>query len=71
VDARVSDAVQHAWTDFARAGVPRSSDGTPWPASTIAEPLLTVIDDNPHSHPVDNSPVNEMINSLRTLGGNR
>jgi para-nitrobenzyl esterase len=71
VDAEVSNAIQHAWTDFARTGAPRNSDGTPWPGSTITTPLLTVIDDNPHSHPVDNSPVDEMIDSLRPHNSNR
>jgi para-nitrobenzyl esterase len=56
VDAQVSDTVQHAWTELARTGVPRGPDGTPWPAGTTATPLLTVIDDTPHSRPLANSP---------------
>jgi para-nitrobenzyl esterase len=71
VDAQVSNAIQHAWTEFARTGVPRNSDGTPWPASTITTPLLTVIDNDPQSRPLDNSPVTEMINFLRADAGNR
>jgi para-nitrobenzyl esterase len=66
VDARVSDTVQYAWTEFARTGVPRNPDGTPWPAGTTTTPLLTVIDDASHSRPLDISPVAELINSMRT-----
>jgi para-nitrobenzyl esterase len=66
VDAQVSDTVQHAWTEFARTGIPRNPDGTPWPAGTTTTPLLTVIDDASHSRPLDISPVAELINSMRT-----
>ncbi|MFJ5292971.1 carboxylesterase family protein [Streptomyces sp. NPDC088348] len=29
--ATISDAIQHAWTEFARTGTPRTPAGTPWP----------------------------------------
>jgi para-nitrobenzyl esterase len=71
VDAHVSDIVQHAWTEFARTGVPRSADGTPWPACTATRPQLTVIDDSTHSRPLDNNPVIELISSTRTDANHR
>ena len=66
VDAQVSDTIQYAWTEFARTGVPRSPDGTPWPAGTTTTPLLTAIDDTTHNRPLDNGPLIETINSART-----
>lgn len=71
VDAHVSDAVQHAWTEFARTGVPRSPDGTAWPASTATAGLFTVIDDSPRGQPLDNSPVTDLINAVRADAANR
>ena len=64
-DARVSEILQHAWTEFARTGVPRNPDGTPWPVSTSTAPQLTVIEDAARSRSFDISPVTELINSLR------
>ena len=71
VDAQVSDILEHAWTEFARTGVPSSPDGTTWPAATIATPQLTVIDDAARTCPLDNSAITEMINSLRSGADNR
>ncbi|WP_248963589.1 carboxylesterase/lipase family protein [Sphaerisporangium perillae] len=65
VDAHVSGTLAHAWTEFARTGVPSSPDGTPWPAATRTAPRLTLIDDKAHSCPLDIGPTTEMINSLR------
>ena len=64
-DARVSEILQHAWTEFARTGVPRNPDGTPWPVSTSTAAQLTVIEDAAQSRSFDISPVTELINSLR------
>ncbi|SEP46993.1 carboxylesterase/lipase family protein [Amycolatopsis saalfeldensis] len=65
VDAQVSDTVAHAWTEFARTGVPSSPDGARWPAATTAAPQVTVVDDRARTGPLDVSPVTELINSLR------
>jgi para-nitrobenzyl esterase len=69
VDAQVSDTVQHAWTEFARTGVPSGPDGTPWPAATRTAPRVTVIDDKAQTCPLDVSPVTELINSIRVVTG--
>jgi para-nitrobenzyl esterase len=65
VDADVSDTVMHAWTEFARTGVPSNPDGIPWPTATGTAPRQTVIDDKAHSCPLDVGPIAELINSLR------
>lgn len=65
VDVEVSDTVQHAWTEFARTGVPRNPDGTVWPACTVTDPQLTVINDQTKAVPLEITPVCEMINSQR------
>jgi para-nitrobenzyl esterase len=65
VDAQVGDTVAHAWTQFARTGVPSGADGTPWPAATGTAPQVTVIDDKALSSPLDPGPATELINSLR------
>ncbi|MEU6128240.1 carboxylesterase family protein [Saccharopolyspora sp. NPDC047091] len=65
VDVDVSDAVQHAWTEFARTGVPRHRDGTAWPSCDAAAPRHTVIGDEARSAPVDIGPIAAEINSVR------
>jgi para-nitrobenzyl esterase len=66
VDTHVSETMTHAWTEFARTGVPSSPDGTPWPAATSTAPHLTVIDDKTQSCPLTVGPVTELLNTLRT-----
>lgn len=65
VDAEVSHAVQHAWVEFARTGVPRNTDGTPWPQYAAGEPRFTVIGDTAQSLPLEVPDVTEMIRSQR------
>jgi len=65
VDAGVSDTIIHAWTEFARTGVPRSPDGTAWPAVSGVAPQQTVIDDKAHSCALEIGPVAGLINPLR------
>jgi para-nitrobenzyl esterase len=67
VDSQVSDTIEHAWTEFARTGVPSGPDGAQWPAATRTSPRLTVIDDKAESCPLDTSPVTQMINSIRPV----
>ncbi|WP_089104879.1 carboxylesterase/lipase family protein [Streptomyces hyaluromycini] len=64
-DALVPDVMMHAWTEFARTGVPSSPDGTPWPTATSTAPQLTVIGEETRSRVLDISPVTELIHSLR------
>ncbi|MEV7283334.1 carboxylesterase family protein [Streptomyces sp. NPDC093252] len=64
-DVRVSETMLHAWTEFARTGVPSSPDGTPWPAADAAEPLLTVIDAQTRARPLEIAPVTGLIHTLR------
>jgi para-nitrobenzyl esterase len=66
-DVQVSNTIQHAWTEFARTGVPRNPDGTPWPACTPTDPQYTIIDDHTKSVPLDITPVCKMIHSQRRL----
>jgi len=65
IDAEVSVVMQHAWTEFARTGVPSSPDGTPWPAVSGSAPRQTVIDDKAQSCLLEVGPITELINSLR------
>jgi para-nitrobenzyl esterase len=70
VDAQVSETMAHAWTEFARTGVPSSPDGTPWPAANTAAPQVTVIDDKAQSCPLEVGPVTGLINSIRVGSDN-
>ncbi|NUO57452.1 MAG: carboxylesterase family protein [Hamadaea sp.] len=65
VDLVVQDAVQTAWTEFARTGVPRHLDGTAWPAYDAGDPRFTVIGDVTTSKPLEISPVTALIRSQR------
>ncbi len=65
IDVEVQNIVQHAWTEFARTGVPRSPDGTQWPCVNGSNPQFTVITDITQGQPLDISPVTRMINTVR------
>lgn len=65
LDAEVSHAVQHAWTEFARTGVPRHRDGSAWPRYDPAEPKLVVIGDRTESRALAVSPVTALIHARR------
>jgi para-nitrobenzyl esterase len=66
VDTHVAAAMMHAWTEFARTGVPADLDGMPWPSTTADEPRHTVIGDAIRSAPLNPSPVTRSIHALRT-----
>ena len=68
IDTAVANVVQHAWTEFARTGIPQSPDGTPWPRVNKSDPQFTVIADLTQGRPLDISPVTQMINTLRVKG---
>ncbi|MFE7676847.1 carboxylesterase/lipase family protein [Streptomyces albidoflavus] len=65
-DLVVHDAVQTAWTEFARTGVPRHRDGTEWPAYDAHDPRFTVIDAVTTSKALEISPVTTLIRSQRS-----
>ncbi|MCA2241999.1 carboxylesterase family protein [Mycobacterium sp. WUMAC-067] len=71
IDAAVSDAVQHAWVEFARTGVPRTLDGTEFPRYDLTKRQVAVIDDATDLRPLDANPVTDMIHTLRTVPANR
>jgi para-nitrobenzyl esterase len=71
IDTEVAEAVQHAWTEFARTGIPQSPDGTPWPRVNGSHPQFTVIADLTQGLPLDISPVTQLINSLRSKDDGR
>ena len=45
VDQQISREMQHAFVEFARTGVPRSVQGTAWPAFTVKNPKYVVVRD--------------------------
>jgi para-nitrobenzyl esterase len=64
-DAQVEDAVQTAWTSFARDGVPVNPDGTSWPAFDADDPWHTEIGDKTLIHPFQEIRVAELIRGVR------
>jgi para-nitrobenzyl esterase len=70
LDAQVSETMAHAWTQFARTGVPSSPDGTPWPAVNTTASRVTVIDDEAQSCPLEVGPVTGLIHAIRVGADN-
>lgn len=64
-DQLVSDAVQTAWIEFARTGVPCNPDGTAWPRYELDDRMVEVIDESSHAEPLNIDPVVELIRALR------
>ncbi|MFD4524136.1 carboxylesterase/lipase family protein [Streptomyces sp. NPDC058470] len=64
-DAGIGDVMRHAWTEFARTGVPRGPDGGAWPAWDTSAPRQTLIADTVRSGTLHVGPVTELIHSLR------
>ncbi|WP_410625588.1 carboxylesterase/lipase family protein [Amycolatopsis sp. cmx-8-4] len=52
-DAMVATEVQHAWTEFARTGVPASADGRVWPAYRGNARMLAHIGDRTEFRPAE------------------
>jgi para-nitrobenzyl esterase len=65
VDASISDAMQHAWTEFARTGTPRAPDGTPWPPCRTTASQLTVIENAVRFRLLHPTPLTKLIHSAR------
>ncbi|MET7334941.1 carboxylesterase family protein [Nonomuraea sp. NPDC005650] len=62
-DRAVSDAMQSAWIEFARTGVP--AGGPTWPRFDPAAPKLTVIADTVHFRPMVTAKLTEIIAAQR------
>lgn len=65
-DAQVAREVQHAWSEFARTGTPRSIDGSAWPAFTNEKPEIAWIDDTTEARPLAPSRVEALIRESRS-----
>lgn len=65
IDFEVSRIVQHAWTEFARTGTPRSLNGSQWPSYRNEEPEIVWIDDTTGTRPLVPSPATEIIRAAR------
>jgi para-nitrobenzyl esterase len=70
-DAAVSRDVQHAWTEFARTGTPRSLDGIAWPAYRSDAPELALIGDTTHRGARARTPITELIAASRVVATGR
>jgi para-nitrobenzyl esterase len=64
-DLKVSDAVQTAWIEFARSGVPRNPDGSAWPRYESKHPMGELIDETSRAEAVEIEPVTALIGGLR------
>lgn len=64
-DHEVSRIMQTAWTEFARTGIPRHSDGSAWPTYTARSPRVAVITDHVSDLPLVPSPVTALIHEVR------
>jgi para-nitrobenzyl esterase len=64
-DEKVSAEIQHAWSEFARTGVPRSRDGKEWPLFDPADPLHARIDDETQIRSYEVGRVTALIHSVR------
>ncbi|MDX6379139.1 MAG: para-nitrobenzyl esterase [Rubrobacteraceae bacterium] len=65
VDADISRAMQGAWIEFGRTGVPCNPDGSPWPCYDRTAPFLTWIEDEMTSPPLVIDELTTLIHSLR------
>lgn len=64
-DRVIADAMQSAWTTFARTGVPQSPDGMAWPAFDAHAPQYMSIEDGLLPRPYAASELTRAIASMR------
>lgn len=64
-DQLVAREVQHAWAEFARAGVPRTLNNAAWPRYTAASPQIAWIEDSITSVELVMTPVEHLIRKSR------
>ena len=65
-DATVAQAMQAGWTAFARIGVPCHPDGSPWPSFESTAPVLTWIEDELTTRPLEVDALTTPIHTLRS-----
>ncbi|MDA5194446.1 carboxylesterase/lipase family protein [Govanella unica] len=65
-DRVISAGLQNAWIEFARTGVPRSPDGSAWPAYNDQRSQISWIEDDFQARDLDVSELTSIIHSLRT-----
>jgi para-nitrobenzyl esterase len=66
VDAAVAQAMQAAWIAFARIGVPCHPDGSSWPSFESTAPVLTWIEDELTTRPLEVDALTTLIHALRS-----
>ena len=64
-DRKIAEALQSAWTTFARTGAPQSSDGAAWPAFEAGAPKYMDIGDELLCRPYTPSELSRAIASVR------
>ena len=64
-DEEVAREMQHAWSEFARTGTPRSVDGSVWPRYTIESPHVAWIGDTTEVRPLVATAVEAFIREAR------
>lgn len=65
-DAHVAREIQHAWSEFARTGTPRSLDGSAWPQYTNEKPEIAWIGNTIEARPLVPSTVEKLIHHSRS-----
>ncbi|KAN0116873.1 alpha/beta-hydrolase [Hyaloscypha variabilis] len=64
VDVSVAEAIQAAWVEFARTGIPRSN-GVAWPACAESDPQYTAIGDKVEAKRLEIDPIEAILRELR------
>jgi para-nitrobenzyl esterase len=64
-DRNIAEALQSAWTTFARTGAPQSTGGAVWPAFEASAPKYMAIDDGLLCHPYTPSELVSVTASMR------
>jgi carboxylesterase type B len=67
-DRAIADAMQSAWTAFARTGVPTVAWEASWPAVDIRSPQYMCIEDGFLLRPYAANELTRLINSMRNAG---
>ncbi len=65
IDAAVATEVQHAWTEFARTGVPASADGRVWPPYRDNSRMLAHIGDRTEFRPAEPGTLAGLVSGAR------
>lgn len=65
-DRAIADAMQSAWTTFAKEGVPKAPDGTAWPDFDVRAPQYMSVEDALLPRPYAPSDLMHVIASMRS-----